>query len=63
MPKFTLRIDCDNDAFGIPNMELADILIAISQKLNRWDNFGEIKENEPVRDTNGNRVGFWTYTP
>jgi hypothetical protein len=53
---FTLKIKCDNDAFGDdPGAELGRILHELASRLERMpvcrgDRF-------PLRDTNGNTVG------
>jgi len=58
--KLTVTIETDNDAFQPdPAPELADILTSFAQRIdkngiNRSDRF-------PLRDVNGNTVGFAEY--
>ena len=52
--EFSLRITCDNAAFGgDPNAEVARILRALADRLEG----ASPDEDYPLRDVNGNRVG------
>lgn len=57
--KFTLEIDCDNDAFdGSPQLELSRILQCAARRLASQ---GINTTNTALFDANGNKVGQWTY--
>lgn len=59
--KFTLEIDMDNAAFSeFPYLELHRILVDVAENFATHDlrtMSGGIKDTQPVRDYNGNRVG------
>jgi hypothetical protein len=59
--RFTLTFDMDNAAFGddlnAAREEGARVLASVQE---RFDDSGfRIGAKIPVRDTNGNRIGFW----
>jgi hypothetical protein len=60
MAKFTLSIDCGNDAFSdAPLTEVSRILTATAKQL--ADN-GK-PQHAALRDYSGNTCGEWTFTP
>ncbi len=56
--RFTLEIECDNDAFEpSPKMEIARILCATVKRIKSGADSG------PLFDENGNKVGKWGIEP
>ena len=61
MPKFTLVMACDNDAFADnPAREVARILAEISEKIESADAVPDCYK--PIRDYNGNEIGRYAMT-
>lgn len=59
MREFTLKINCDNAAFdGDAQHEISRILNLLARLMPALDNTAE----GGLRDANGNRVGYWSYT-
>lgn len=55
MPRFTLEIDTDNDAFALSLADAAQSLAHVLRETARRVEAGLIEG--PIRDTNGNRIG------
>lgn len=65
MAKFTIEIDCDNDAFrevGIVS-EIRRLLKATRWMIGQVLYVGMEVTTAPLLDHNGNKVGKWTYDP
>ncbi len=65
--KFTIEIDCENAAFGNTPIDIRDevarILTFASARLKIHENpIAVAGEAYPLRDSNGNRVGFAKFT-
>jgi hypothetical protein len=64
--RITITINCDNDAFGDSPEECAAEVNAILRRLQRHPAQGSyylVGDSGPVRDSNGNTVGFLTVEP
>lgn len=60
--KFTLEIECDNDAFaGDPSAEVARILRDVAARIEYTPLNGRAVPIGTARDINGNRVGFFRF--
>jgi len=59
--RFTLTIDCDNDAFGEYADEVSRILRHVAERLDGCMSEALIGPRS-VSDMNGNRVGSWEFS-
>lgn len=60
--RFTLTIQCDNAAFADdPSHEVARILIDAARRIDGHQHFSP-GHSQPVRDVNGNEVGYFDIT-
>ena len=60
---FKLEFSTENDAFTVdPRDEIANILRDIADRVDGLTP-GRSVDHAPVRDTNGNRIGSWSYYP
>ncbi len=56
--KFKIEIECNNAAFGdLPGFEVARLLRGVADEVDERDILPG--ETGPLRDYNGNRVGFY----
>lgn len=59
--QFTISVDCNNDAFSNPSIELARILRRIANELRDTDVLYGRGDRGAIRDENGNTVGTWHF--
>ena len=60
--EFTISVDCGNDAFSNPSMELTRILRTLANQLQDTDVLYGREDRGAIRDENGNTVGTWRFT-
>lgn len=59
--KLKIEFEIDNAAFD-DDGEIKNVLAEIAQQVEDGD-FNKAVSPRPIRDTNGNRVGYWEITP